>query len=328
MNVLSVKAGSSIKLAPLGGIDDHAHVFDQASIDAVNAALAVRRPLLIRGEPGIGKSQLARAAALKLRRAYLPHVVDIRTEARDLLWEFDAIARLAQAQISGALGEDEALVRKRLADENFLKPGPLWWAFDWKKASDQAKIVGLGPPKQLDDEFPKNGEGAPSHGSVVLVDEIDKAETDVPNGLLEALGSGTFAPMGGPARIFVGAIPPLVLITSNAERVLPDAFVRRCLVLHLTLPDDDRGELLEMLIERGKAHFPKMERRVLKAAAEQLAEDREQAKEKRLSPKPGQAEYFDLLRALNEIQERGAQAQIGAIEAIRPFILQKHRGSL
>ena len=81
------------------------------TIDAVNAALAAGRPLLVRGEPGIGKSQLARGAAQCLERAYIQYVVDARTESRDLLWHFDAIERLTEAQLSGALKEDPEAVR-------------------------------------------------------------------------------------------------------------------------------------------------------------------------------------------------------------------------
>ena len=81
------------------------HVFDEATIQAVDAALAAQRPLLVRGEPGIGKTQLARAVAKDLGRAYVQRVVDVRTESRDLMWRFDAVERLAEAQLRGALGE-------------------------------------------------------------------------------------------------------------------------------------------------------------------------------------------------------------------------------
>ena len=146
-----------------------------------------------------------------LKRPLVRRVVDSRTEARDLLWEFDAVMRLAEAQITAALAtvldsqdrrQDAALatsawiredvtkqLRKRLSVRRFLRPGPLWWAFDWKSALKQARISGS-PVPTLD-------HGAdPENGCVVLIDEIDKADTDVPNGLLEALGSGEFTPLG------------------------------------------------------------------------------------------------------------------------------------
>ena len=82
---------------------DQVHLFDQKDIDALAAAEASRRPLLVRGEPGVGKSQLAVAAAVALKRGFVQRVVDIRTEPQDLLWRYDAVARLADAQMLGAM---------------------------------------------------------------------------------------------------------------------------------------------------------------------------------------------------------------------------------
>lgn len=130
--------------------------------------LAARRPLLVQGEPGIGKSQLAKAVAKQLKRPYVQHVVDARTESRDLLWHYDAVARLAEAQLCGALGQREGGVRRRLAVGNFPRPGPLWWAFDWWDAARRAGEIGEGAP-------PKENDADPANGCVVLIDEIDKA---------------------------------------------------------------------------------------------------------------------------------------------------------
>lgn len=188
IRILDIRPGTEVRLTPLGGVADQVHVFEATTIDAVNAALAAGRPLLVRGEPGIGKSQLARGAAKCLERAYIQYVVDARTESRDLLWHFDAIERLAEAQLCGALKEDPEAVRERLRVEKYLRPGPLWWAFDWKDAEKQAGLAGGSPPPQRDG-------GKPGNGCIVLVDEIDKAETDVPNGLLEALGGRTVHPL-------------------------------------------------------------------------------------------------------------------------------------
>jgi MoxR-like ATPase len=157
---LEIEPNTAIELPVLGGLPEQVHVFDRDSIRAINAALAARRPLLVRGEPGIGKSQLAHAAAKQLQRPYLQHVVDARTESRDLLWHYDAVARLAEAQLCGALGQREAGVRRRLSVRNFLHPGPLWWAFDWWDAEHQAAEVGEGAPLQEPDADPHKRGGA------------------------------------------------------------------------------------------------------------------------------------------------------------------------
>ena len=124
------------------------HQFEPRQLKAINAALSASRPLLVRGEPGVGKSQLARAAAKALGRVFVQHVVDARTESRDLLWHFDAVGRLAKAQVMGALqiacaepDKRQSSTRKaldvlddELAVEKFLHPRALWWAFDWAGA--------------------------------------------------------------------------------------------------------------------------------------------------------------------------------------------------
>ena len=309
-----------IPLASRGSMPEQVHVFDRDSIHAVNAALAARRPLLVRGEPGTGKSQLARAAAKALERAYVQCVVDSRTESRDLLWEFDAVTRLAEAQLRGALGEEREQVRDRLNEANFVRPGPLWWCFDWQDALDQAQRVGEAEPEQADS-------GDPANGSVLLVDEIDKAESDVPNGLLEALGSGQFTPQGRTHPVTAHDVSPLVVITTNEERALPDAFVRRCLVLFLSVPDT-REELINMLVRRGRAHFGEnVDDRVLGQAAEMLADDRAEARKDQRPPYPGQAEYLDLVRAVLAIAPDDLDKQCEILENIRRFALKKHQAS-
>jgi MoxR-like ATPase len=327
---LEIQPGRPVAIRARGTLPHAVHLFDAPSILAVNTALAARRPLLVRGEPGTGKSQLARAAAEALGRVYLSKTIDSRTEARDLFWSFDAVERLAEAQVQGALGRgDAAAVRESLSPRHFLEPGVLWWAFDWESASRQAKDVGEEPP-----ESPEGW--TPDDGCTVLLDEIDKADSSVPNGCLEALGSGTFSVPGRREAVALESErPPLVVITTNEERVLPDAFLRRCIVLQLSLPDD-RGRLVDLLSERGRAHFPNaaaplkdsnsgpapLSDAVLKRAAELLAEDREAVRGRGLTP-PGQAEYLDLLRALSELA-RGEEAQRGLLEQISGFALRKH----
>lgn len=319
MSYISFKEGLQVKLEPLGLIPDQVHVFEERQTDAINAALAAGRPLLIRGEPGTGKSQLARAAAQRLKRAYIQYVVDSQTESRDLLWHLDSITRLAEAQIAGALANNSKAdrltkIREELRIENFLEPGPLWWAFDWESASRQAMRSRSRQPQQ-----PHGAD--PSNGCVLLIDELDKAETEVPNGLLDALGSGQIALPSGEV-VSARSPTPLVIITTNEERALPDAFIRRCLVLVLKLPENDDA-LIELLMMRGAAHFPDAAASVCRTAAEMLADDRRIARSIDRRALPGQAEYLDLLRAVLTFHDDTA-SQIGALRQVAEYTLKKH----
>ncbi len=317
MNLMQIQEGHTVELSTSAGMPEQVHVFEQQSIDAVNAALAAGRPLLVRGEPGTGKSQLARAAAKVLGRVFVSYVVDSRTESRDLLWQFDAVSRLAEAQLCGALNEDPQEARMRLEISHFVTPGPLWWAFDWHDALGQTKKKGQANDAQRDG-------GKPDRGCVVLIDEIDKAESDVPNGLLEALGIGRFTPLGRDEPVCAGNPVPLVVITTNEERRLPDAFVRRCLVLRLQLPQT-RKKLVDILVERGRAHFKQASDDLLGRAAGLLADDRDFALQHRL-PLPGQAEYLDLVRAVVALAPDDQDRQEKIIKTVAGFTLKKHVG--
>ena len=310
---------TALTLPAHGTLPPTAHVFDDRSIEAINAALAADRPLLVRGEPGTGKSQLARAAASALGRAFLPFTVDARTEARDLLYTVDTVARLAEAQIVGHLGGDPGFdVRAQLAERRFTTPGPIWWVFDWVSALRQASFSTSTAVPPWTPAGWSEGKGA-----VLLVDEIDKADPAVPNGLLEALGQGEFrAPWGESVASPKDAMGPLVVITTNEERALPDAFVRRCLVLQLGWPQE-RGALIAALVKRGRAHFAKAQNDLLEAAAEMVAADREVVAARGICP-PGGAEYLDLLRAVLRQWPDAPSRQIAALERIREFALRKH----
>jgi MoxR-like ATPase len=317
MNFLSIKPGHVTALPNRQGVPERVHEFDERSIGAVNAALAAQRPLLVRGEPGVGKTQLAEAVASELRRAFYAFTVDARTESRDLLWHFDAVMRLAHAQLCATLHKDEATVERELAIDNFVRPGPLWWAFD---ASSAKAASGTGATPL---DFQQNAKRQ-KNGWVVLIDEIDKAESDVPNGLLEALGVGQFTPLGHEQPITVAGVPPLIVITTNEERVLPDAFIRRCLVLHLALPRATEA-LVAHLHQRGKAHFgTRTSDEVLREAARQLVADRQAAEQQQLNPLPGQAEYLDLVRAVVGLAPGDVARQKELLASAARFTLRKH----
>ena len=322
MHFLTIRPGHITTLSGSEASPRAVHVFDKETIGAINAALAAQRPLLVRGEPGIGKSQLARAAAKELGRAYIQFVVDVRTESRDLLWHFDAVKRLADAQLSGSLHEQVEKAREALSVENYLHPRALWWAFHWAEAARQAKKVGSPPPVHKDG-------GDPANGCLVLIDEIDKGESDVPNGLLEALGAGAFTPEGRSEAVCATGIAPLVVITTNEERTLPDAFVRRCLVLYLSLPKlpEQRDSLIRLLTARGKAHFPDSAPAVRQRAAQILADDRQAAQDANQRPLPGQAEYLDMLRAVLALHPGRPAKQKKALDEVAAFTVRKHTGA-
>ncbi|MCO6453879.1 MAG: AAA family ATPase [Pirellulaceae bacterium] len=298
---------------------EQVHLFDDESIWALNAALAARRPLLVRGEPGVGKTQLAQAAAVLLNRPLVSFVVDSQTEPRDLLWRFDAVQRLAEAQVLSAVTQHMDQMRERLAIGNFVRPGPVWWALDWTSAKAQAARL-HGP------EPARPAIWSPGDGCVLLIDEIDKAESDVPNGLLQSLGAAQFRPDGFEVPVKAAGEPALVVITTNEERALPDAFVRRCLVLFIALPDD-KADLTELLIQRAQAHFPQASDELLRGAAEVLIEDRQAALDRQQTPVPGQAEYLDLVRAVTEIAPDDIARQKAVLDRVRRFVLDKSAGA-
>ncbi len=304
-----------------------AHLLTQRETWAIEAAMAANRPLLVEGEPGVGKTQLASAAAIHLNRPLVTMTVDSRTESRDLLWTFDAVQRLAEAQIAAAVlhvnhptceSESESFdanfkrLEEKLKPARFVRPGPIWWAINWTTALKQ-----LGDNEQPPD-IPKPSPGKPdwkvSDGVVVLIDEIDKADRDLPNGLLEAFGSRQFTPHGWtePVKCIEKSNPSLMIVTTNRERALPGAFLRRCLKLDLSLPAvlGKHGErltgaeakpFLEYLTARGRLHFPKASATRLNSAAEKILEFRVDAIKSQETQKPGLAEFLDLVRAIESL---------------------------
>lgn len=275
-----------------------AHCWSQAEIDALTLALAARRPLLVRGEPGTGKTQIARAVAVHCEWMLHAETIHPRFDPEHLIARFDAVRRLGDAQ-----------AQKLKSDGAYWRPGPLWCAYDWTGAQ---RFIGRAEAI------------ADPAGHVILIDEIDKADSDLPNSLLELLGQRSleFAPLelqlGGPESRL-----PLVVITTNEERELPAAFVRRCVVLNLAAPADYRG----WLIERARAHYPDGERSmagsVLARAAEQLVADRSAMEQADLPP-PGAAEYLDLLTALDTLAPRDSARQLQWLDQLGGYAYIKH----
>lgn len=290
------------------------HELDELSFWAVNAALASERPLLLRGRPGTGKSQLARAVAVALGRVFIPVVVNARMESQDLLFEYDAVKRLADAQTAALSAKEKGAAKQALDDlniENYIAPKAMWWGFDWTSAA--AMKCQNQPPEAA-------GTGKHENGAVILIDEIDKADVDLPNGLLEVLGNGGFTvPMIGRAINATGPFP-LVVVTTNEDRDLPPAFLRRCLIHRLQLPRNP-DELKKLLVRRGKLHFKKMHQTILQEAADMLIEDRETASDPHCLP--GQAEFLDVLRALSKLgEDRDKQREV--LKKIRAYSFSKH----
>lgn len=235
----------------------------------LRVALAAERPLLLRGNPGTGKSTLAKHLAWRLDRRYHAEVVTSRTQAQDLLWRFDAVRRLADAQARRSLLNH--------GHASYVEPGILWRAFDPVSAAPFVVADDTGRVDSLD--------------SVVLLDEIDKADPDVPNDLLVVLDERWFrvAETGDIVRARVGTNIFLVL-TTNSERELPEAFLRRCIVFDLPDPEHETMKTIARLHHSGVAED------LLDAIWSALSELRARASAAKLRA-PSTAEYLDALRA-------------------------------
>lgn len=326
MTILPIKTNHKYILPALGTWKQSVHVFDERVAHAIAAAWAAERPLLVRGDPGTGKSQLARAAAHACGWQFISEVVNAHTDIQDLWYRFDAVSRLGQAQVLSAIGKEftQQKINDELNPEKYLSPGVLWWAYDWNTAKDyyaNSRYQQYHPSQEAADESPK--------GVVLLLDEIDKADADLPNSLLETLDNARFRipwvnQSIGYREDNPACIRPLVVITTNEDRQLPAAFVRRCLVLNLELPDNEAA-LVDYLAERGEQHFSGLfSDAVLKEAATQLYQDRLKADELGVKP-PGQAEYLDVLRILFRLATT-EQEQRSKLMKIKDFALKKYPG--
>lgn len=236
---------------------------------AVNAALTLQRPLLIKGEPGTGKTMLAQEVAAALNRPLLSWHIKSTTKAHQGLYEYDAVSRLRDSQLG-----DEKVRDIR----NYIVKGQLWRAFE----SDVPVVV--------------------------LIDEIDKADIEFPNDLLQELDRMEFDVYE--TRETVRAEHrPLIIITSNNEKDLPDAFLRRCFFHYISFPDP------ETMRDIVAVHFPDIKQDVLAAALQTFFALRDAPG---LKKKPSTSEFLDWLHLL--LAEGIKADQISSVEAGLPLM--------
>jgi MoxR-like ATPase len=216
---------------------------------AVNAAVTLERPLLVKGEPGTGKTELARQVSAALGLPMIEWHIKSTTKAQQGLYEYDAVSRLRDSQLGDARVHDVA---------NYIKKGKLWQAF-----GAEGKVV-------------------------LLIDEIDKADIEFPNDLLQELDRMEFH-VYETGETVKAIHRPVVIITSNNEKELPDAFLRRCFFHYIRFPDI---ETMRQIVE---VHHPGIKEQLLTTALTQFYELRETAG---LKKKPSTSEVLDWLKLL------------------------------
>ena len=216
---------------------------------AVNAAITLERPLLVKGEPGTGKTELARQVAAALGMPMIEWNIKSTTRAQQGLYEYDAVSRLRDSQLGDERVHDVA---------NYIRPGKLWQAFTAKERV------------------------------VLLIDEIDKADIEFPNDLLQELDKMEFH-VYETGETVAARHRPVVIITSNNEKELPDAFLRRCFFHYIRFPE------LETLKQIVEVHHPGIKDALLTAALTQFYEIRDQ---QGLKKKPSTSEVLDWLKLI------------------------------
>lgn len=216
---------------------------------AVNAAIALERPLLVKGEPGTGKTVLALEVARALGAPTIEWHIKSTTKAQQGLYEYDAVSRLRDSQLGDARVKDIA---------NYIKRGKLWEAFQMEERP------------------------------VLLIDEIDKADIEFPNDLLQELDRMEFY-VYETGETIKARVRPIVIITSNNEKELPDAFLRRCFFHYIKFPDE---ETMRAIIE---VHFPNLKGRLVSEAMRVFYELRDVPG---LKKKPSTSELLDWIKLL------------------------------
>jgi MoxR-like ATPase len=216
---------------------------------AVNAAVTLERPLLVKGEPGTGKTELARQVSSALGLEMIEWHIKSTTKAQQGLYEYDAVSRLRDSQLGDEKVHDVA---------NYIKRGKLWQAFEREEKC------------------------------VLLIDEIDKADIEFPNDLLQELDRMEFH-VYETGETVKARQRPIVIITSNNEKELPDAFLRRCFFHYIRFPDIDT---MRAIVD---VHFPGLKPALLTAALTQFYEVRET---NGLKKKPSTSEVLDWLKLL------------------------------
>ena len=229
------------------------YVATQDLMLAVNAAMTLKRPLLVKGEPGTGKTMLAEEVASALGMPLLQWHVKSTTKAQQGLYEYDAVSRLRDSQLSDA--ESASKVRDI---RNYIVQGVLWQAFN------------------------------ADHQVALLIDEIDKADIEFPNDLLREIDRMEFY-VYETRELIKAKHRPVVFITSNNEKELPDAFLRRCFFHYIKFPD---AETMKSIVD---VHFPGLKKELLAAAMKTFYEVRNLPG---LKKKPSTSELLDWLKLL------------------------------
>ncbi len=225
------------------------YIATEELIEAVNASITLEKPLLIKGEPGTGKTKLAEEIALKFDTKLIKWNIKSTTKAHQGLYEYDAVSRLRDSQLGNDKVNDVA---------NYIKKGVLWHSFITKKKP------------------------------VLLIDEIDKADIEFPNDLLQELDTMEFF-VYETGEFIKAKQRPIVIITSNNEKDLPDAFLRRCFFHYINFPDVNT---LEQIV---KVHYPDIKKNLVNASISSFLSVRDTVGIKK---KPSTSELLDWLKLI------------------------------